>query len=133
MAKDSLPFWYEPLGKKDTSNHACNASFIIEQFRPANRLQNTQKYGRYSRSKWDGFQSTVLKKVGKVICESFAISYRREFEGRETEVSVKSGELENSKYKLSLLFHQNEENAGLDIINLTRNCGKVLTNLSTSP
>lgn len=51
-------------------------------------------------SKWDGFQSTFLKKVAKVI----AISYLRESERRETEVSAKTGGLENSNYKFSLFF-----------------------------
>lgn len=55
-------------------------------------------------SKWGGFQWTALEKVAKGICESFTISYLREFEGRETEVSVKSGRLENSKYKFSPPF-----------------------------
>lgn len=41
MSKDLLPFWYEPLDKKIISNYACKTNFITEQFRWANRLQNT--------------------------------------------------------------------------------------------
>lgn len=51
-------------------------------------------------SKWDGFQYTVLKEVAKVIPESFAINCLRELKGRETEVTVNTGRLENSKYSL---------------------------------
>lgn len=60
--------------------------------------------GRNQDGKWDGFPSTVFKKASKVICESFGISYLREFEGRETEVTVKTGGLENTKLKFSLFF-----------------------------
>lgn len=51
-------------------------------------------------SKWNGFQSTLLKEVAKVIPESFATNYLRELEGREREVTINTGRLENSKYSL---------------------------------
>lgn len=51
-------------------------------------------------SKWDGFQSTVLKEVAKAIPESFIINCLRELERGETEVTLNTGRLENSKYSL---------------------------------
>lgn len=71
--------------------------------------------GGLEENKWDAFQSAALKTVAKVICESFPISYLREFEGRETEVSVKT--LRAGDINLVFFFLQNEENVGLNIIN----------------
>jgi len=51
-------------------------------------------------SKWDGFQPTVLTEVATVIPESFAINHVKELERRETEGTVSTGTLENSKHSL---------------------------------
>lgn len=76
-------------------------------------------------SKWDGFQSPVLKEVAKVIPESFAINYLRELQRRETEVTVNTGRLENSKYSI---FSSEWGKSRTVQMKPDRYCGKVLNN-----
>lgn len=109
------------MDKKINSNCAWSTKFIIGQLRPAEERTGYRIFRTIrciQDSKWDGFQSTVLNEVAKIIPETLPINYLREFEGRET------GDSEHWKTRTvnTIFFLQNEEKVELYIINPETYC-----------